>query len=369
MRAKIKDFFVIPSQVRPEFWRVTLHRNRISLLVICVMIFGMELFNMARVLFWSASGLGTVNNRIYFGLYCALFTAAAAYLLLDCLLRGRSERWERVLQYGAVLFFLLWHVCINAYDLSRNADAELMIYITAILGISVFILMPAKYAVLFHGAAYLLFLLLAGRSLTTGDKINITFTAIVALTVSMTSCHHHTTVLSQRLEIGRMNERLRAMAQHDALTGLLNKAAFQHRVAPYLETEGATLLMVDLDDFKSVNDQYGHPCGDFVLKELALRLGAAFPEAVGISRVGGDEFALLVSGGDEASLHSAAQELIHAVSGITWHGRNVGAGCSIGGCRVGSAAVTYDQLYSETDRALYQAKEQGKGLFCLNSLP
>ena len=365
MIAKIKSFFVLPTEALPEFWQTAYLRNRVSMLVICIMIFGMELFNMARVLFWTSSGLGTLNNRIYFGLYLSLFAAAAVSVILSYAIDRSRLRTHLVIQYGAVLFFLLWHVCMNTYDLVRNPDAEMGIYYTAILGLSVFILMPAQLACIMHLAAYALFLGLSGWALSSGDKINITFTAIVALAVSLTNSYHHTTIISQRLEIKKMNERLRYMAQRDALTGLLNKPTFQRCAEPYLRTPGVTLLIVDLDNFKAVNDQYGHPCGDFVLKELALRIEAAFPGALGTSRIGGDEFAILTGGGDEASLMDAVQELIESVAKITWHGQGVGAGCSVGGCRIGQAGASYDQLYSETDRALYQAKEQGKSQFRL----
>ena len=76
MGRRIRDFFVIPAEIRPELRQTAEQRNRLSVLVICIMIFGMELFNMARVLFWSQAGLGTLNNRIYFGLYCAPFLSA-----------------------------------------------------------------------------------------------------------------------------------------------------------------------------------------------------------------------------------------------------------------------------------------------------
>ena len=82
MGKHIGEFFRIPTEIRAEFWQDTLQKNQLSLLVICLMILGMELFNMARVLFWSDSGLGTLNNRIYFSMYCALCLAAVLYLLL-----------------------------------------------------------------------------------------------------------------------------------------------------------------------------------------------------------------------------------------------------------------------------------------------
>ena len=74
---------MIQTQVQPEFWHTALQRNRLFLIVICVMIFGMELFNIVQVLFWSKSGLSMLNNHIYFGPYCALLAVAVVYLLLS----------------------------------------------------------------------------------------------------------------------------------------------------------------------------------------------------------------------------------------------------------------------------------------------
>lgn len=368
MGRKLKDFFTIPSDILPEFWHVAFNRNRISLLVICIMILGMELFNMARVLLWSSSGLGTLNNRIYFGFYCSLFVVAAIYLLFAYLPKARRPKRELVLQYGSVLFFLLWHVSINSYDLMRDANAEIGIYYTAILGISIFILMTSKLAVIMYLSAYVLFMILAGGILSSGDRINITFTSIVAFAVSVTNCHHYATNISQRMEISKMNEKLQILAQRDALTGLLNKAAFEHCAESHLQREGVVLLIADLDNFKSVNDLYGHPCGDFVLKETALSVEAAFPDAIGVSRIGGDEFAVLLNPVDESYLKEKADSLISSISKITWHGIDVSSGCSIGGCRIGANGVSFGYLYAKTDKALYRAKAEGKGRFFLTKL-
>lgn len=370
MREKVRGFFTIPADALPAFWQAARKHNRLSLLVICIMIFGMELFNMARVLFWSSSGLGTLNNRIYFTLYLSLFLAAAVYLILDRCVRGRSTRLAVGVQYGAVLFFLLWHVCMNTYDLMRNPEAEVGIYYTAVLGLAVFILLPAWYSCIFYGVAYGAFIGLSGGSLSSGDLINITCTTIVALAVSLTSSHYHTTILSQRQEIDKMNRQLRDLARRDSLTGLLNKAAFQDCVEANLNTEGIALLILDLDNFKGINDQYGHLCGDYVLKEVALQIEAVFSaQALGIGRVGGDEFGILLCHLEGEGLEAAVQKLVQAVREISWRGRPLRVGCSLGGCRVEAAGVDYAGLYGRADRALYQAKNQGKGQFCLQHLP
>ena len=95
---KIKSFITVPPEIKPEFWEDTVQRNRISMSVICIMIFGMELYNIFRVLFMSASGLGTLNNRIYFAMYCSLFLVAAIYMMLINTMKSMSTRGRWALQ-------------------------------------------------------------------------------------------------------------------------------------------------------------------------------------------------------------------------------------------------------------------------------
>ena len=85
------------------------------------MIFGMELYNIVRVVFWSPSGLATGNNRIYFGMYCTLLLAAVAYLLLCRFTRTARLTVRLRIQYAGVAFALLWHIFLNAYDLMAGA--------------------------------------------------------------------------------------------------------------------------------------------------------------------------------------------------------------------------------------------------------
>ena len=158
--------------MKPEFLAAAQRHNRLSLLVICVMIFGMELFNMARVLFWSASGLGTLNNRIYFAFYSSLFLAAALYLLLAWLLRRRAPGVKLALQYACAAFCLVWHVCMNAYDILAGHSLETGIYLTAVLGMGVFILMPAWLSLPCTGGLPAL-MALAAPSLDSGQLINL----------------------------------------------------------------------------------------------------------------------------------------------------------------------------------------------------
>lgn len=365
---KLRNFCSIPAEVRADFRQEAVERNHVSLLVICVLIFGMELFNMARVLFLSNSGLGTLNNRIYFTMYCILCASAALYLLAWRWLKKMSLKRRWALQFATVLFLLMWHVGINAYDLFRSPDAGTTVYTTAILALAVFIQLPQAGSALCYGAAYAVFMALTASILGSGDILNLTITTIVALAVSMTNSYRAAVILRQHQALMRMNRDLRLLAQKDPLTGLLNKAAFQDRVEQSIGEAGAenplTVLIVDMDDFKGINDRHGHPCGDYVLKETALELQTVFSAAAGIGRVGGDEFSVVLTGMGAAQVEAMSRKLIQNVQAIRWHGRDVESSCSVGICRICRSDVSFGELYEKVDGALYWIKGHGKGDCC-----
>ena len=155
---------------------------------------------------------------------------------------------------------------------------------------------------------------------------------------------------------------LRAMrlALTDPLTGLGNHRSFHERLQRELalaEQQGATLALclVDLDDFKSINDHFGHPTGDLVLGQVASRLrqgGESF-------RLGGDEFAVLLPRHDEMQAAAVAQSIVDRIGSLNVEG--------VGGVTVSAGVATYpmqgagrDELIRLADSALYWAKEEGK---------
>jgi diguanylate cyclase (GGDEF)-like protein len=155
---------------------------------------------------------------------------------------------------------------------------------------------------------------------------------------------------------------LRAMrlALTDPLTGLGNHRHFHERlqrelVAAEEETRPLTLCLVDIDNFKRINDGYGHPAGDRVLSQVAARLrqgGEAF-------RLGGDEFALLLPGLDEHTAVTVAESVVDRIAGLQLD--------VVGAITVSAGVATYpfqgagrDDLVRLADSALYWAKEHGK---------
>ena len=173
------------------------------------------------------------------------------------------------------------------------------------------------------------------------------------------------------LERAEHAERIEQLAFTDALTGLPNRVLFNDRIAHTLATakryeRGFAVMYVDLDNFKAINDSFGHDVGDAALVEASKRLRDTMRESDTVARFGGDEFVILqpiVDGpGDAADfarkLNAALQPPV-TIDGIAHSVR-----ASIGIALYPSDAVTIDGLMKQADRALYGAKREGRNRWC-----
>lgn len=157
-----------------------------------------------------------------------------------------------------------------------------------------------------------------------------------------------------------LEERLAHMVDHDALTGLVNRSCF-HRLVDEALARGvggrraAAVLYVDLDDFKSVNDSFGHAVGDRVLVAVADRLRELVPATGAVARLGGDEFAVLLTG-----TPAAVRRAVDAVSGMGQVSVPVGGAWARVSASVGAAVAgrshTTEKLLHAADQVMYTAK-------------
>ena len=155
-------------------------------------------------------------------------------------------------------------------------------------------------------------------------------------------------------------------ASHDPLTGLANRVGLG-KAFENMRQAGLTLglIYLDLDGFKLINDTLGHASGDALLVEVADRLRSAVNENAVLSRVGGDEFVLLIPAASAAEVQLDAEAVFSAVSDRRFVvcGANVNVGGSIGVTFDAPRAKTLEMLMQEADAALYQAKSVGGGVF------
>ena len=166
--------------------------------------------------------------------------------------------------------------------------------------------------------------------------------------------------VGERLEL---EERLRHQAFHDSLTGLTNRALLHQELGQQLaDGRRPSLLLLDLDEFKAVNDTAGHDMGDDVLKAVAQRLRESTRPGDVVSRLGGDEFAVVLH--DDPRAHAAvavADRVLHALRmPLVIQGREVRCLGSIGVAATGDNA-TAAGLLRDADVAMYEAKARGKG--------
>jgi diguanylate cyclase (GGDEF)-like protein len=163
-------------------------------------------------------------------------------------------------------------------------------------------------------------------------------------------------------------DRNRYLAEFDIMTGLANRSQFQSRLEALNAMSAGTkpfgaLLLIDLDEFKAVNDGFGHAAGDVCLREAATRIRSACGEAELVARIGGDEFAVLTGADLQlAEISATARAIVEAMARpIAYRGRPLQLGVSIGIALVDGCGPS--QLFMMADSALYAAKNAGRSTF------
>jgi diguanylate cyclase (GGDEF)-like protein len=174
-------------------------------------------------------------------------------------------------------------------------------------------------------------------------------------------------ILGNALARRRAEEALEHQALHDALTGLPNRTLFLRRVEQALRPSDqgpavASILLIDLDRFKEVNDTYGHDHGDWLLQQIQPRLLSAIRNVDTVARLGGDEFAVLLPGANAADSASAAQRILLEVSRpFEVGGKRLQVGASIGVAATPEHGTDAGTLLRRADLAMYAAKRDGGG--------
>lgn len=165
-------------------------------------------------------------------------------------------------------------------------------------------------------------------------------------------------------------DEIQALAFHDKLTGLPNRALLQDRLDHTIQwckrsNERGAVLFLDLDRFKSINDSLGHEAGDQVLKEVASRLRNCLRDCDTVARLGGDEFIILLEGFDHPdNIHSVTHRLLLAMAEeILIQGLPLSVTCSIGISMIPTDGDTVDALLKASDMAMYHSKGLGRNAY------
>lgn len=263
-------------------------------------------------------------------------------------------------------------------------------FLVICMGTAVLSLMRPGFSVPVFAAAFVVFwTILRGSAVDTALLASLQIQAIavvlIAQLISVMMWHQYTrTVLLQR-KLERSNasllikqQELERLAERDTLTGLYNRRKFLQLAQQELDRRvrmpsDLCVLMVDLDYFKRVNDQYGHPMGDLVLQQVAARLSANIRSTDVLARIGGEEFIVLMPLTEAAGALNLAEKIRTAIGGQLLElpgGLRVAMTTSVGVTGVqADQKAPLNSLYSAADQALYNAKAQGRNQVVWGEVP
>jgi diguanylate cyclase (GGDEF)-like protein len=325
------------------------------------------------------------------------YTVAIAYPITDVLLTvivilllaasaSAANRWQLSV-LGIGLFCLSFSDSVFAYLVSKGAESMPPLadggFIAGMALVAVAALTPAREdepgAPRPHGRwGHLLlpYVPVAGTGvlfmvqLVRGVPMDSVEIIIETAVISLLIIRQAVTLVENAVLLDRVSDsqaRLEHQAFHDGLTGLSNRVLFHDRLDHALalhHRDGRPLavLFCDLDDFKAVNDRFGHHAGDRLLRAVADRLRAAVRDGDTVARVGGDEFAVLLEGGGDAT-QPAERIMAEIRRPFDLDGETVTIGASIGLVEAGEQgpAPSADALLRRADAAMYAGKRQGKG--------
>ncbi len=295
---------------------------------------------------------------LYFCSYVFLFVTSLAMFLVLHVFRDREQyrKWTVLAFYLYAFCLLAWGALVSCTDCIANGDSGITVFVTVSITAGVLILVKPIYFVSILTVCSTGLLIgvytFRGFLFSSGFYINFLIFYIFAVFINM---HNYRLSLREY----ESSERLRSLSYTDQLTGVYNRRQLDRQVNTYAQNGTAYLFMLmDVDNFKGINDTHGHATGDTCLIRLATELRERFGDRV--YRFGGDEFAVISPLGQEETcraLDEMNDALRVAFENIDLH---VSAGVYAANSRDSAGTV-----FICTDRALYAAKRGGKARWAL----
>lgn len=279
-----------------------------------------------------------------------------------------SLRWKEIkenMTWALEVLIFLFIFLVSYVDCSMHPDSA--VFITPVI----MILLPPMifdkpWKLLVILGVNCAFALVICRYAAAGDvwEENLTRLISAGFLSAVNSCW---TAYSRILSV-EMRKSTQVIAEHDHLTGVYNRGGGTFLIRSSVERqESGMFMIVDIDNFKNVNDTYGHQKGDEILRKAAETLRNSFKSSDIVMRMGGDEFIIYAVGMVDYTVCETRLERMSKALHNIWISEKDGSfvTASIGAVINDGSYPTYDSLYETADRYLYQSKEKGKDCFTL----
>jgi len=270
-----------------------------------------------------------------------------------------ESRWKIAIESVAMVVFITWVLWYTGKLESPLLNAYLLVIITSALTLG-------KLTTMFEMALIAACFVLLGENGQPGRLLSLAYIGgLVAQLAPMLLVAYITTMFSADIRFGL--NRARLLSETDDLTGLYNMRGFTIAVGRLFDqavryNRPASVLMIDSDNLKAVNDSYGHAAGNQLLRFVARCIETELRHTDVLARYGGDEFVAMLPEAPSARALEVAQRIIKSVAStpLDFEGKRIETSVSIGLASYPDDGRSLDAIQGRADRAMYLAKEQGR---------
>lgn len=386
MDTHLQDLLRVAARWRAEHVRVLGQAATINLERVRVMAPLVAVLNAIHVLVFlvqlPGTPAGSATHRWVVGLlYTHLIMGATmigAALLARYWLRNHQPRWGQELAVGLAATSMLFAIAVACVDQLVTPNITPFLITCAVAGVALYI-RPRAAAALYL-MAYAVFHVAIGLTQhepaqLLSNRLNGVTACLMGAMLSVLLWRKFTTITLQQGLLEKANAELQSQqreleraTRQDGLTGLFNRNTFvelTQRELDRAQRQGSptSVLLLDLDHFKHVNDTWGHPAGDAVLRHVATLAASTVRSTDLVGRLGGEEFIVLLPNTSAQAAYHLAEKLRQRIAStpVQWEHITIPITTSLGlAATTAQEKRDFDKLYMDVDQALYRAKQQGR---------
>lgn len=298
-----------------------------------------------------------------------LSTSVIGFIIVNKLIKSDTGKWKHVYSYltpAILVIYLILISLINALDMVHIKNISSVFNANLLICGGVFMINFPKnlclYAVPFLSYIGTYIYLSFETDVLFANFINDSIFFLALIIISTLMYNYQYEIISKNIILDKTNNQLNYISNRDPLTGLLNRRAFMEHMENN-KMESATIVLIDIDFFKDVNDTYGHPIGDLVLQKISLILIKCINEEGLSVRWGGEEFLLFLYNTSMEEAYIFMETTRKAIQELTIQVKEykIQITASFGIATLNNESdISFYTAYKEADIALYQAKNQGR---------